>query len=475
MERKDIDWGNLGFGYVQTDMRYVSNFRNGQWDDGCLTDQATITMSECACVLQYAQTCFEGLKAYTTEDGRIVCFRPDLNAQRMASSCRRLKMPVFPEDRFVQAVVETVRANSQWVPPYGSGATLYVRPFMFGSDAIIGVKPATEYQFRVFVTPVGPYFKGGIKPLKLRISDLDRAAPKGTGDVKAGLNYAMSLYNIVDAHEKGFDENVYVDSATRTHIEETGGANVIFVTKDGKLTVGMDTSYAPAEFLAADGKTPVGFDVDIVKALAKTFGLEADPQTSNFDSIIPSIGSKYDIGVSSFTITPERMKAVDFVSMFKAGSTWVVKKGNPGKIDTSDLCGLKIAVQTGTTQEEEVNKGAEQCKADNKLDIQILSNKLQTDVTTNVVTGKADVFYADSPVAGYAISQTDGQLEALGEDVGVTKEAVAIKKGDSDTAKAVQAAMQKLMDDGTYMKILKHWGVESGALDKAEINPTDLN
>ena len=235
------------------------------------------------------------------------------------------------------------------------------------------------------------------------------------------------------------------------------------VTKDGKLTVGMDTSYAP-----------VGFDVDIVKALAKTFGLEADPQTSNFDSIIPSIGSKYDIGVSSFTITPERMKAVDFVSMFKAGSTWVVKKGNPGKIDTSDLCGLKIAVQTGTTQEEEVNKGAEQCKADNKLDIQILSNKLQTDVTTNVVTGKADVFYADSPVAGYAISQTDGQLEALGEDVGVTKEAVAIKKGDSDTAKAVQAAMQKLMDDGTYMKILKHWGVESGAVDKAEINPTDL-
>ena len=140
-----------------------------------------------------------------------------------------------------------------------------------------------------------------------------------------------------------------------------------YVTKDGKLTIGMDTSYAPAEFLAADGKTPVGFDVDIVKALAKTFGLEADPQTSNFDSIIPSIGSKYDIGVSSFTITPERMKAVDFVSIFKAGSTWVVKKGNPGKIDTSDLCGLKIAVQTGTTQEEEVNKGAEQCKADNKL------------------------------------------------------------------------------------------------------------
>ena len=246
------------------------------------------------------------------------------------------------------------------------------------------------------------------------------------------------------------------------------------VTKDGKLTVGMDTSYAPAEFLAEDGKTPIGFDVDIAKVLANMFGLEAVPQTSNFDSIIPSIGTKYDIGISSFTITPERMKAVDFVSMFKAGSTWVVKKGNPNKVDTSDLCGLKIAVQTGTTQEEEVNAAAKQCKTDGKSEVQILSNKLQTDVTTNVATGKADVFYADSPVAGYAIAQTEDTLEALGEDVGVTKEAVAIKKGDSDTAKAVQAALQKLMDDGTYMKILKHWGVEAGAIDKAEINPTDL-
>ena len=246
------------------------------------------------------------------------------------------------------------------------------------------------------------------------------------------------------------------------------------VTKDGKLTVGMDTSYAPAEFLAEDGKTPIGFDVDIAKALANMFGLEAVPQTSNFDSIIPSIGTKYDIGISSFTITPERMEAVDFVSMFKAGSTWVVKKGNPNKVDTSDLCGLKIAVQTGTTQEEEVNAAAKQCKADGKSEVQILSNKLQTDVTTNVATGKADVFYADSPVAGYAIAQTEDTLEALGEDVGVTKEAVAIKKGDSNTAKAVQAALQKLMDDGTYMKILKHWGVENGSIDKAEINPTDL-
>lgn len=241
MEKKNIDWSSLGFGYVQTDMRYVSNYKNGAWDDGCLTDQANVTMSECACVLQYAQTCFEGMKAYTTQDGHIVCFRPDLNAQRMADSCRRLKMPVFPEDRFVKAVVETVRANAAWVPPYGSGASLYLRPFMFGSDAIIGVKPANEFQFRVFATPVGPYFKGGIKPLKLRICDYDRAAPRGTGHVKAGLNYAMSLYAIVDAHEQGYDENVYLDSGSRTFIEETGGANIVFVKGNTLVTPKSDT------------------------------------------------------------------------------------------------------------------------------------------------------------------------------------------------------------------------------------------
>ncbi|MBQ7038660.1 MAG: branched-chain amino acid aminotransferase [Clostridia bacterium] len=246
MDKKNIDWSNLGFAYVQTDKRYVANYKDGNWDDGCLTEDATITITECAGVLQYAQTCFEGLKAYTTVDGKIVCFRPDMNAARMADSCRGLEMPVFPEDRFVEAVVEVVKANKDWVPPYGSGASLYLRPFMFGSNAVIGVKPATEYQFRIFATPVGPYFKGGVKPLTLRISDLDRAAPKGTGNIKAGLNYAMSLRNIVDAHNCGYDENVYVDSATRTFIEETGGANIIFVTKDGKLVTPKSDTILPS-------------------------------------------------------------------------------------------------------------------------------------------------------------------------------------------------------------------------------------
>ena len=241
MEKKNIDWANLSFGYVQTDYRYVSNYKDGAWDEGGLTTDANITMNECAGVLQYAQTCFEGMKAYTAEDGKIVCFRPDLNAARMADSCRRLKMPVFPEEKFLEAIVETVRANAAWVPPFGSGASLYLRPYMFGSNPVIGVKPATEYQFRVFATPVGPYFKGGIRPLNLRISDFDRAAPRGTGNVKAGLNYAMSLYAIVDAHEQGYDENIYLDSATRTYIEETGGANVIFIKGNTLVTPKSDT------------------------------------------------------------------------------------------------------------------------------------------------------------------------------------------------------------------------------------------
>lgn len=246
MAKKDIDWNNLGFGYVKTDKRYVSNFKNGAWDDGALIEDDQITMSECACVLQYAQTVFEGLKAYTTEDGHVVCFRPDLNAQRLAQSAARLEMPVFPEDRFVEAIAKVVEANIDYVPPYGSGATLYIRPYMFGSDAVIGVKPASEYQFRVFTTPVGPYFKGGAKPITIRVSDFDRAAPHGTGNIKAGLNYAMSLHAIVDAHKNGFDENMYLDPGTRTKVEETGGANILFVTKDNKLVVPKSDSILPS-------------------------------------------------------------------------------------------------------------------------------------------------------------------------------------------------------------------------------------
>ena len=246
MEKKQIDWANIGFGYIETEKRYVSNFKDGKWDGGVLTSDANVVLNECAGVLQYAQTVFEGMKAYTTEDGHIVVFRPDLNAKRMEDSAKRLEMPPFPADRFVDAVKKVVEANATYVPPYGSGATLYIRPYMFGTNPVIGVKPADEYQFRIFVTPVGPYFKGGAKPITIKVSDFDRAAPHGTGHIKAGLNYAMSLHAIVTAHAEGFDENMYLDAATRTKVEETGGANFLFVTKDGKVVTPKSDSILPS-------------------------------------------------------------------------------------------------------------------------------------------------------------------------------------------------------------------------------------
>lgn len=246
MEKKNIDWSNLGFGYIKTDKRYVANYTNGAWDEGVITEDDMITMSECAGVLQYAQTVFEGMKAYTTEDGHIVTFRPDLNADRMILSAQRLEMPVFPKDRFLDAIDQVVAANEAFVPPYGSGASLYLRPYMFGINPVIGVKPADDYQFRVFATPVGPYFKGGVKPLTIKVSDFDRAAPKGTGNIKAGLNYAMSLYAIVTAHKEGYDENMYLDPKTRTKVEETGGANFLFVTRDNKVVTPKSDSILPS-------------------------------------------------------------------------------------------------------------------------------------------------------------------------------------------------------------------------------------
>ena len=203
--------------------------------------------------------------------------------------------------------------------------------------------------------------------------------------------------------------------------------------------------------------------MDLARAMGNIFGLETEIVSSNFDTIIPAIGSKYDLGIAAFTITKERMESVDFVSYFTAGMGYAVATGNPKNVDENDLCGLNVAVETGTVEEEAINKTAKQCKADGKKDITIQSSKQQTDATTAVVTGKADVFYA--------IAQTDGQLEQLGKGFDEVPNAIAIKKGDSQTTEAVQKAMQKLMDDGTYTKILQHWGVESGALDKAEINP----
>ena len=214
MEKKNINWSDLGFEYQQTELRYVSNYKDGAWDEGGLTSDANVVINECAGVLQYAQTVFEGLKAYTTEDGRIVTFRPDLNAERLIASSERLEIPAITKEKFLDAIDQVVAANAAFVPPFGSGATLYIRPYIFASNPVIGVKPAEEYQFRIFCTPVGPYFKGGAKPITIKVSDFDRAAPHGTGHIKAGLNYAMSLHAIMTAHAEGLSL-IHISEPTR--------------------------------------------------------------------------------------------------------------------------------------------------------------------------------------------------------------------------------------------------------------------
>lgn len=235
-----------GFAYRKTAKRFVAKYKNGAWQEGGLTSRSVVTLNESAAVLQYAQTCFEGLKAYRAKDGRILCFRPDLNEARLHDSCVRMMIPPLPEGMFLRAVREVISANRDAIPKTESGGSLYLRPFLFGTNAVLGVKPATEYEFRVFASPVGSYFAGGERLLRLRICDFDRAAPHGTGNIKAGLNYAMSLYAIADAHEKGYDENLYLDPGSRTYLEETGGANILFVTRDGVLVTPKSDSILPS-------------------------------------------------------------------------------------------------------------------------------------------------------------------------------------------------------------------------------------
>ena len=276
MAKKDLDWGNLGFNYMPCDYSYVCNYKDGAWEEGGLTDDHTLTLSEDAGIFHYCQEIFEGLKAYTTEDGSIVCFRPDLNAQRMYDSAERLVMPPFPIDKFVDAVKQVVAANADWVPPFGSGATLYIRPFMIATGNVLGLGAASEYQFRIFVTPVGPYFKGGDTSVKLTIAKYDRAAPMGTGNIKAGLNYAMSLYPSVLAHEEGFADNMFLDPQTHTYVEESGGANFLFVTKDGGLVVPQS---------ATDSILPSITRRSLVQVAEEYLGMDVVQRQVRFDEI----------------------------------------------------------------------------------------------------------------------------------------------------------------------------------------------
>ncbi|WML32736.1 branched-chain amino acid aminotransferase [Clostridium sp. OS1-26] len=242
----NIDWNSLGFNYIKTDFRYISKWKDGKWDDGQLVEDNMLSISEASTALHYGQQCFEGLKAYRTKDGKIQLFRPDSNGKRMQDSCRRILMPEVPVEKFVDACVKVVKANEHYVPPYGTGATLYLRPFVIGVGDNVGVKPAPEYIFCVFCIPVGPYFKGGMNPVNFTIAEYDRAAPYGTGAAKVGGNYAGSLYPHELAVKKGFADCIYLDPATHTKIEEVGAANFFGITKDNKFVTPKSPSILPS-------------------------------------------------------------------------------------------------------------------------------------------------------------------------------------------------------------------------------------
>ncbi|MBI6875635.1 branched-chain amino acid aminotransferase [Clostridium aciditolerans] len=242
----NIDWNNLGFNYIKTDFRYISKWKDGQWDDGQLVEDNMLSISEASTALHYGQQCFEGLKAYRTKDGKIQLFRPDSNGKRIQDSCRRILMPEVPVEKFVDACIKVVKANEHYVPPYGTGATLYLRPFVIGVGDNVGVKPAPEYIFCVFCIPVGPYFKGGMNPVNFTIAEYDRAAPYGTGAAKVGGNYAGSLYPHELAVKKGFADCIYLDPATHTKIEEVGAANFFGITKDNKFVTPKSPSILPS-------------------------------------------------------------------------------------------------------------------------------------------------------------------------------------------------------------------------------------
>lgn len=242
----NIDWKTLGFKYMKTDLRYISRWKDGKWDAGDLVEDNMLNMSEAANVLHYGQACFEGLKAYRTKEGKIQLFRPDQNAKRMQDSCKRILMPEFPVEKFIDACIQVVKANETFVPPYGTGATLYLRPFMIGTGENIGVAPASEYIFCVFCMPVGAYFKGGMAPVNFMVSDYDRAAPNGTGAAKVGGNYAGSLVPHALAVGKGYADCIYLDPATHTKIEEVGAANFFGITKDNRFVTPRSPSILPS-------------------------------------------------------------------------------------------------------------------------------------------------------------------------------------------------------------------------------------
>lgn len=241
----ELDWNKLGFGYRDLPYRWQDEYVDGHWLGGGLTADSNMVLNEAAQVLHYGQEVFEGLKAYRTKEGKVQLFRPSDNAKRLNNSADRLLMPHYPEEKFLEAVKAVVKANEEFVPPYGTGGTLYLRPFMVGTQPLVGVTPAENFVFRVYATPVGAYVKG-LTPMPYVLSKYDRAAPAGTGQAKTSGNYAASLLPEMEAKKAGYADALYLDPKEHKYVDEFSGANFFGVTKDGQFVTPKSDSILPS-------------------------------------------------------------------------------------------------------------------------------------------------------------------------------------------------------------------------------------
>ena len=333
-KKQDIDWGSLGFSYLKTDARFSANYQNGTWNNGKMVVSENVTIHEGSTALHYAQQCFEGMKAQTAPDGRVLLFRPELNLKRMNETASRLLMPELPEELFLHGVMEAVRHNYSWIPPHGSGASLYIRPLLIGVGANLGLKAAPQYEFRVFVCPVGPYYKSeGLSVISLAVTDIDRAAPKGIGHVKAGSNYAGGLLATQEAQRMGASEALYLDAAERTYLEEAGSANIVLKMKHNRFVTPKSSTILPSITKKS-----------ILEIARKELKLKTEERAVNFLAELPEIEEMAACGTAT-VLSP--------VGKVWINNGWVKFYGDGEKVGptTQKLYDLLISLQRGERED----------------------------------------------------------------------------------------------------------------------------
>ena len=331
---KELDWGNLSFGYIPTDYNVRCYYRNGQWGEIEVSSSETINIHIAATALHYGQEIFEGLKAFRGKDGKVRIFRLEENAKRIIESAKGIKMQPIPVELFTEMVKKVVKLNERFVPPYGSGASLYIRPLEIGTSAQVGVKPSQEYLFLILVTPVGPYFKEGIRPTNICIMrEFDRVAPKGTGRWKVGGNYAASLDAGERAHSMGYSAVLYLDPKEKKYLDECGPAN-FFAIKDGKYITPASESILPS------------ITNMTLQQLAQDMGLEVERRHITLEEL-EEIQEAAACGTAAVASPIAEIDDID------TGKKYVIAKdGNPGPVTTALYNKLR-AIQLG--EEEDVH------------------------------------------------------------------------------------------------------------------------